>query len=132
MRASLPVALSLLLAVPAAVAQTVPLAPQELIARQREHTAPALLDVRTPAEYRVGHIAGALNLPVEQLAARYGVLGFTRDQPIVVYCKSGRRAARAQKVLQSLGYRQVRLLDGSMNAWQAAHRPLVRETTPLP
>ena len=99
---------------------------------QRTHAAPALLDVRTPAEYRAGHIAGALNVAVDELAARHGVLGFRHDQDIVVYCKSGRRAARAQQILQSLGYRKVRLLEGSINAWQAEHRPLVVEGEPRP
>lgn len=130
MRASLFIASILLLIANGVLAQTVPFAPRELILRQHDHTAPALLDVRTPAEYRAGHIAGALNLPVGQLAARYGVLGFTPDQPIVVYCKSGRRAARAQGILRSLGYRHVQVLDGSMNAWQAAGRPVVREGAP--
>lgn len=128
--------LVLLLAATAVAAQTrsssAPFARQELAARQRDHSAPALLDVRTPAEYREGHIDGALNVPVDQLAARHGALGFERDRAIVVYCKSGRRAARAQQILQSLGYRQVRLLDGSIQAWQGEHRPLVREGAATP
>lgn len=129
--------LVLLLAVAAVSAQTMPsssapFARQELAARQRDHSAPALLDVRTPAEYREGHIDGAFNVPVDQLAARHGALGFERDQAIVVYCKSGRRAARAQQILQALGYRQVRLLDGSIQAWQDEHRPLVREGAATP
>ncbi|KRF01828.1 hypothetical protein ASG87_09970 [Frateuria sp. Soil773] len=125
MRASLLFMVALLPAV--AAAQTPPLAPQALEALQRQHAAPALLDVRTPEEYRDGHIAGALNVPVEQLAARHGALGFDRGQDIVVYCKSGRRAARARQILQSLGYTRVRLLEGSADAWRAAHRPLVSE-----
>ncbi|WP_165973512.1 rhodanese-like domain-containing protein [Luteibacter rhizovicinus] len=94
---------------------------------QQRHAAPLLLDVRTPAEYGDGHIAGALNVPVDEVAARHGVLGVPRDREVVVYCKSGKRAARARDTLQSLGYTNVHLLEGSVDAWRADGRPLVRE-----
>lgn len=108
-------------------AQDAPLTRPALAAMQEAHAAPALLDVRTSAEYHAGHIDGALNVAVDELAARHGVLGFRHDQDIVVYCKSGRRATRARQILQSLGYTRVRLLDGSIDAWQAERRPLVVE-----
>jgi len=91
------------------------------------HRAPLLLDVRTPGEFREGHLAGALNVPVDEVAARHGVLGVPRDGDIVVYCKSGKRAARARETLQSLGYSNVKLLEGSADAWRAEGRPLVQE-----
>lgn len=109
------------------MAADAPLAPARLVERQQAGQAPLLLDVRRPDEYRDGHIAGALNIPVEQLAHRAGVLGVPRDREIVVYCVSGKRAARAQQTLQSLGYQHVRLLDGSVNAWRQQQLPLVRE-----
>ena len=98
-----------------------------LAARMAAHDAPVLLDVRTPAEYREGHIAGALNVPVDEVAARHGMLGIPHDRELVVYCKSGKRAARAQDTLQSLGYTHVRLLEGSADAWRADGRALVPE-----
>jgi rhodanese-related sulfurtransferase len=124
-------ALSLMLAVlmfsGIAAADDEPLAAAQLIQRQQAGQTPVLLDVRHADEYRDGHIAGALNIPVEQLAARYTALGVPRDQEIVVYCVSGRRAARAQEMLQAQGYSHVRLLDGSINAWRQQELPLVRE-----
>lgn len=119
--------LAMLGAATAAMASDAPLAPSRLVERQQAGQAPLLLDVRHPDEYRDGHIAGALNIPVEQLASRVGVLGAPRDREIVVYCASGKRAARAQQALQSLGYQHVRLLDGSVNAWRQQQLPLVRE-----
>ncbi|MGF6493685.1 phage shock protein E [Luteibacter sp. 621] len=100
----------------------------ELAGRMASHDAPALLDVRTPAEYREGHLAGALNVPVDEVAARNGALGVKRDQELVIYCKSGKRAARARDTLQSLGYTNVHLLEGSADAWRADGRPLVHES----
>lgn len=122
--------LILWLATAAASAHEVPMARPALAGMLDAHAAPALLDVRTPAEYRAGHIAGALNIAVDELAARHGALGFRRGQEIVVYCKSGRRAAHARQILQSLGYVHVRLLDGSIQAWRDEHRPLVVEGEP--
>lgn len=105
-----------------------PVAATQLLERQHAGQAPLLLDVRHADEYGSGHIAGAMNIPVEQLAARHGALGVSRDSDIVVYCQSGRRAAKAQALLQSMGYSHVRLLDGSIQGWQQQALPLVRET----
>lgn len=102
---------------------------EALASRIAAHDTPLLLDVRTPAEYRDGHVAGALNVPVDELAARHGVLGIPRDAELVVYCKSGKRAARARDTLRGLGYSRVELLEGSADAWRADGRPLVREST---
>lgn len=120
-----PLLFAVLLLCPAAWAQDV--SREALARRMASHAAPLLLDVRTPKEYGEGHLAGALNIPVEDVAARHGVLGVPHDREVVVYCKSGKRAARARDTLQSLGYTNVRLLDGSADAWRAEARPLVQE-----
>ncbi|GAB2799551.1 rhodanese-like domain-containing protein [Dyella kyungheensis] len=117
-------ALLMLAGMRSAVAADAPLDAGQLLQRQQAGQAPLLLDVRSADEYRDGHIAGALNIPVESLARRTGVLGVPRDSEIVVYCVSGKRAARAQETLVSLGYTHVRLLDGSLNTWRQRHLPL--------
>jgi rhodanese-related sulfurtransferase len=66
----------------------------------------ALLDVRTPEEFREGHVPGARNIPVQELAARLSEVG-PPGTPVVVYCKAGMRAASAAQVLQRAGYPQV-------------------------
>ena len=73
-----------------------------------------LLDVRTPAEYREGHVPHALNLPVQELPARLHEVGPT-ERPIVVYCRSGGRSAQAARLLTRAGY-SVRDI-GPMTAW---------------
>jgi phage shock protein E len=74
-----------------------------------------LLDVRTQEEFALRHIEGALNIPVQQLDRRIGELG-TKDRPVVVYCRSGRRSAHAARMLQEAGYTSVHDLGG-MNRW---------------
>ncbi len=82
-----------------------------------------LLDVRTRAEFQSGHIAGATNIPVEQLAGRLAEV--PRDRPVVVYCRSGNRSAQAARLLRDAGYESVYDLGGLI-AWQAQGHPIQR------
>jgi rhodanese-related sulfurtransferase len=60
-----------------------------------------LLDVRTPEEFAEGHAEGARNIPVQELAARFGEVPAGR--PVVVYCRSGGRSASAGALLSQRG-----------------------------
>ncbi|GMR08912.1 MAG: rhodanese-like domain-containing protein [Gammaproteobacteria bacterium] len=113
-----------------------------------------LLDVRTDMEYvgnprmpRTGHVPGALWWPwmdnvafekgfilveedkINQSLARLGVKD--KKQPVIVYCKSGHRAAQAYLTLRSLGYENVKLYDGSMDEYARVRtNPLVMGKQP--
>ena len=79
--------------------------PEQLAELQAAVDAGALiLDVRSPAEFASGHLQGARNVPVGQLA------GFVQEieQTVIVYCASGTRSARAARKLRSAG---VQVLD---------------------
>jgi phage shock protein E len=73
-----------------------------------------LLDVRTPEEFATGHIDGAINIPVDDLDGRLSEVG-DKDKPVIVYCRSGSRSARAAKTLARAGYAARDL--GPMTAW---------------
>ncbi len=66
-----------------------------------------VIDVRTPGEFRSGHIPGAINIPYDQIAR--GIAEFAKDKSrrIVVYCRSGRRSGIARKTLLEMGYTDV-------------------------
>lgn len=70
-----------------------------------------LLDVRTSAEYREGHVPGSKNIAVEAI---YSVLSLAEDKstPIFVYCLSGARSSRAVSALKSMGYTNVKNIGG--------------------
>ena len=109
---------------------------EELLARQAAGD-PALvvLDVRTPAEFAAGHVPGAINVPHDQVAGRLPELAGLRDKDVVVYCGMGRRAALALEVLGKNGYTRLRHLDGDMQGWVAAGRPVEKvpaAATPAP
>ena len=71
-----------------------------------------LLDVRTPEEYRTGHIPTAVNIDYRQLEARAAELPADRNLPVVVYCRSGRRSAVAARTLADLGFTNVHDFGG--------------------
>lgn len=94
--------------------------------------AAVLLDVREADEFHAGHIAGAINIP-------RGLLEFklsadpelcSRDLNILLYCKTGGRAALAACALQAMGYRQVQSLAGGLDAWLAAGKAQVTVSLP--
>jgi rhodanese-related sulfurtransferase len=72
-----------------------------------------LVDVRTPMEWEAGHVEGAVLIPLSDLGGRLREI--PRDRPVVVYCGSGSRSARAAAVLSAAGY-NVRDLGG-MARW---------------
>ena len=74
-----------------------------------------LVDVRTVGEYRGGHIEGAVNIPVQELTARVAELE-PKDKPVIVYCASGNRSARARGVLKGAGFTAVSDL-GAIDNW---------------
>jgi|TARA_Y100001934_G_scaffold11938_1_gene15058 rhodanese-related sulfurtransferase len=81
-----------------------------------------ILDVRTPEEFAQAHIPHALNVPHPLLTNHLATLGKT-DTPLLVYCRSGRRARIAMDQLHDLGYRKLYHLTGDMQAWQAYSKP---------
>lgn len=85
-----------------------------------------VLDVRTPAEYAEGHVPGAINIPNAELAARVAELADAKSRDIVVYCRSGVRAAQALEVLDKAGFKRLFHLQGDYNRWTEEQRPVVK------
>jgi len=121
----LPVALLAL----AALACAAPPEPDELISRTElaahleSGEAPLVLDVRTPAEYRDGHVPGAVNVPHRELEDRLPELDLPPDREIVVYCEAGPRAAAAGETLREAGFSEVLHLEGHMRGWRRSDLP---------
>jgi phage shock protein E len=98
--------------------------PSELASRISSHTAPVVLDVRTPEEFASGHIPGAVNVPLNELPGRLASLDLSPSQEVVVHCQHGGRAAKAESILREKGYTDVLDLTGHMEAWRAGGYPL--------
>jgi phage shock protein E len=74
------------------------------------------IDVRSAGEYAQGHVAGATLIPHDEIEAGIQDLQVEKDTPILLYCRSGNRAGKAQKRLEALGYTNVTNLGGLEDA----------------
>ena len=97
---------------------------QALLSRLKAGDAPVVIDVRSQQEYRGGHVPGAINLPHTEIAAHLDELRPYRDRDVVLYCKSGRRAAIAKKVLSDAGFTRLFHLSGDMDGWRRDGLPV--------
>jgi rhodanese-related sulfurtransferase len=79
----------------------------------------AVIDVRGPDEFTgpLGHIAGALNLPVGELPGRLTEINALHDKPVILVCRTDKRSASAAALLRDAGFRDVRVLRGGMERW---------------
>lgn len=84
-----------------------------------------VLDVREPAEFAMGVIAGAVLIPLGQVEKRLAELDGFKNQPMYVVCGSGGRSAQAIKLLSKNGFAQLTNIKGGMNAWRKANLPTV-------
>jgi len=104
---------------------TVPTVPVAKLAKElRQPKPPLLLDTRTPAEFRVSHLAGAHFVDFDSVpTAQFADLD--RAQPVVVYCSVGLRSERLGERLHALGFRHVRNLYGGLFEWVNEGHPVV-------
>ena len=100
--------------------------PAEEVKRELETgTRLFVLDVRDPRELKeeLGHITGATNIPVTNLAHRLAELEPYRDREIVTVCKAGGRAHTAAQILMQAGFLKVHVMMGGMQGWKQAGFP---------
>ncbi len=83
-----------------------------------------VLDVRSVGEFEEGHVPGAINIPHNQVEERLAELSQYQDKPVLVYCRSGRRAAMAETILTETGFKQLHHLQGDMIEWSKNNLPI--------
>lgn len=83
-----------------------------------------VLDVRTPAEFRQGHVAGATLIDVLESDFEEKVQKLDKSKPLFVYCASGIRSEEAVAILHRLGYREIYELEGGFREWESAGKPI--------
>jgi rhodanese-related sulfurtransferase len=74
-----------------------------------------LIDVREPSEFKQGHLPGAVNIPLGQIASRTDDIA--PDTPVVLVCASGNRSGMAARSLVKAGYGDVYNLKGGTISW---------------
>jgi phage shock protein E len=82
-----------------------------------------VIDVRTPQEFQGGHVEGALNLPHDTIAQDITKAKVAKDDHVILYCKSGRRADVAMGTLKSLGFSNIENYGGFEQAQKRLQKP---------
>ena len=97
---------------------------QQLADRIQAGSAPFILDVRTAEEFAEGHVPGAVNIPVSDLANRAGEIMPYQQEEIVVYCAVGPRAYFVGMLMEKNGFTGVFDLKGHMHEWVSRGHPI--------
>ena len=88
-----------------------------------------VLDVRTPEEYAMGHIEGALNINIAEAEFSVRVSKLDREKTYIVHCsanvKNG-RSAKSLEIMRSVGFDKLLNMEGGIIAWEQSAHPLVR------
>jgi rhodanese-related sulfurtransferase len=83
-----------------------------------------VVDLRTAAEFASGHILGAKNVPLADLARRARELDKHKAKPVIVYCSTGNSAGAGVALMRKGGFASVVNLSGGFAAWQQAGLPV--------
>jgi len=83
-----------------------------------------VVDVRPAADFKKGHLLGAVNIPNDKLKTRLSELERDKSKPVIVYCALGGTASEAAKTLRAAGFAEALPLRGGLNAWLAANLPV--------
>lgn len=92
--------------------------------QQMKESSSQIVDVRTPEEFEEGHITNAVNMNVTGDDFEKQIESLDKEKPVMVYCKSGGRSARAASILKDKGFKNVYDLDGGIIGWNKANKPI--------
>jgi phage shock protein E len=83
-----------------------------------------VLDIRTPEEYKTGHIAGAVNVDFKGKDFADKVAKLDKEKTYVVHCQSGGRSTKSLETFKKLGFKTIVHLDNGFGGWQKAGLPV--------
>ncbi|GHF77205.1 rhodanese-like domain-containing protein [Thalassotalea marina] len=109
--------------------EVTPITAEQLVSIQQAEKKPrhVILDVRSAEEFSQGHLAGAINIPHDEVAQRLEELSGFKHDMVIVHCRSGRRAKVAEAVLTEQGFSKVKHLEGDFIGWQKKQLPIVKQ-----
>lgn len=85
-----------------------------------------VVDLRDADEFRQGHVAGSINIPMSQFAERVAELDKFKDKPVILVCKMGTSASLAGRQLRARGFAKVARIQGGIQGWRADNLPVVK------
>lgn len=86
-----------------------------------------LVDVRTPEEFAEGHIEGAVLVNFKKRTFKSFISAIDKTKPVLIYCRSGNRSGKAEKVMRALGFTEVYNLAKGYKGWVAEGMEVTKE-----
>jgi hydroxyacylglutathione hydrolase len=96
----------------------------ELLAQINQGKAPIIVDVRSDAEYKAGHVPGAIHVPFWTAFTTDKMDEYNKSDAVVMYCAHGPRAGVAKLAFYFAGFEKLSYLAGHMTAWTKAGLPV--------
>lgn len=95
------------------------ISPEEVNEMFYSNDSQQLVDVRTLEEFQEGHLKSAQNICVTDDDFEENIAKLDKNKPIYLYCRSGKRSARAAKILKDLGFKEIYDMDGGYLNWES-------------
>jgi rhodanese-related sulfurtransferase len=117
---------SLLVSITASAQTLRKVTPQEFETKMKELKSVTLLDVRTQSEYAQGHLTQATLIDFYSSDFKSRVSKLDKSKPVFLYCAVGGRSGSAANILSSMGFKEIYDLQGGINGWIQAKKPIVK------
>jgi rhodanese-related sulfurtransferase len=91
--------------------------------RSIENGKATIIDVRTPEEFKEGHISGATNIDYQDKDFESKISSLDKDKQYILYCRSGNRSGKALEIMKQKGFNASNL-EGGIMKWEAEGLPL--------
>lgn len=98
--------------------------PSEFEGLMKNKGAVRVLDVRTPEEIAEGALSGAINIDFTNDNFKSEIAKLDKRRTYLIYCKVGGRSSEAAKMMREAGFTHLYSLDGGIDAWQEAGKPI--------
>jgi rhodanese-related sulfurtransferase len=97
-----------------------------LIQKNRNNPDFVALDVRTPDEFKDGHIEGAINVDYNSGGFRTELSQLVKNRTYLTYCRTGRRSDDAVHIMRSMGFERIIRIKGDILGWKSQKLPVVK------
>ncbi len=97
---------------------------EDLLKQLQSDAPPLVVDVRSQHEYDRDHVPGAVHIPFYSIGSGLKEMGYSKKDPVVLYCEHGPRTGIAGFSLYLSGYEKVYSLEGNMKGWRKSEFPI--------
>ena len=94
------------------------ISPQEIHDAVFDSQRHQLIDVRTLEEFNEGHVQNAQNICVTDADFKEKISKLDKNEPVYLYCRSGKRSAKASEILKEMGFKEIYDMEGGFLEWQ--------------